>query len=145
MNTHKPVTCRSGVLARLLLVALAALSHSAIARGATDDCFWSPLGDGVNFAPFALANFKGNLIAGGVFRTVAGAASARIAQWDGTSWTPLGGGFEAGGTVLAMTMFNNQLIIGGSFLLPGTMNLSSIAQWDGVSYALLGAGTGLAV
>lgn len=60
----------------------------------------------------------GNLYAGGIFTTAGGVSAARIAQWDGSSWTNLGSGVN--NNILALTCDgSNNLYAGGYFTTAG--------------------------
>lgn len=76
--------------------------------------------------------------AGGAFDFAGGVVARNIAQWNGTAWSPLGGGRT--GSVAALTNFNNALIVAGSF-----GDGQDIARWDGASWTSLGGGVNNAV
>jgi hypothetical protein len=67
---------------------------------------WSSLGSGMNVSPLtgqvirALATFDDGsgsaLYAAGSFSVAGGVGARNIARWDGSSWSPLGEGFEYG-------------------------------------------------
>ena len=87
------------------------------------------------------------LCAGGEFTTAGGTAVNQIAQWDGSSWAPLGSG--VGGpdpSVLALTVFDDgggsALYAGGYFTSAGGVAANHVAKWDGSSWAALGSGLG---
>ena len=69
----------------------------------------------MNGAVYALASIKGVLYAGGSFTFAGMSTAANLAQYDGTTWTGLGGGVN--GLVYALASTNNQsaLAVGGSF------------------------------
>lgn len=75
------------------------------------------------------------LVAGGGFSTIGGVASHRVAQWNGTSWAPIGDlrtvGF--GNTSLkAMTTFDD-----GSGPALIVSDGTRVARWNGSTWALL--------
>ena len=80
------------------------------------------------------------LFAGGDFTGPGG--RNRIAKWNGTSWTSLGGGMDS--TVFALAVFDDgsgpALFAGGSFLNAGGFSRSRIAKWTGSSWTSLGSG-----
>jgi hypothetical protein len=102
---------------------------SCIARW--DGSSWGALGAGVGGTTgnrvFALTTFDdGNgpaLYAGGTFTTAGGVAANHVARWDGSGWSPLGGGVASSGSSLpqvrALTTFNDRtglaLYVGGTF------------------------------
>lgn len=78
------------------------------------------------------------LIAAGSFVVAGTRIVNNIAAWDGTSWTPLGHGFN--GSVSALAIFNGQLIAAGGFTFSGTQPCNRIARWDGATWQPLGTG-----
>ncbi len=82
-----------------------------------------PLNGGANSYVHALAEYNGQLIAGGDFTIAGGQSVNHIARWDGSNWTSLGGPF---GTVRLLTVFNGELIVSGGGSLLG--------RWNGTSW-----------
>ncbi len=86
------------------------------------------------------------LYAGGDFNEAGGVPIARIAKWDGSSWSPLGSGMND--AVFAITSFDDDgagphpaaLYAGGWFGTAGGVNARGIARWDGVSWSDVGGG-----
>jgi hypothetical protein len=119
---------------------------------------WSLLGPGTDGLVNALCVFDSDaegsqsprLIAGGEFDTIGGVAAARIASWDGSNWSPLGGGVggNVNALVNALTVYDEdgsgpaqaRLIAGGQFTAAGAVAASAIAGWDGAQWAALGTG-----
>lgn len=111
---------------------------------------WSSLGigaaNGLNNSVFALTVFQEtttpSLFAAGSFENAGGLAAKRIARWDGTSWSSVGGGADA--SVHAMTVFDDgdgpALYAGGLFLKAGGVPAKAIARWDGNAWSSLGTG-----
>ena len=135
--------------------AMAANGHVSRWDGAS----WSPLGSGMSttFNPsfvHALASFDDGsgpaLYAGGYFLSGGGApGTSAIARWDGSSWSGLAGGMDAGGSipsVTALTVFDDgsgtgpALYAGGRFTSAGGLPVNNIAKWDGTSWSTLGSG-----
>lgn len=87
-----------------------------------------------------LSNGADELYIGGSFTTAGAAAANRIAEWNGTGWTPLGGG--TAGSVLAMATFRGRLIAGGDFRRSAEPNapVHDIAGWDGAYLWPFGSG-----
>jgi hypothetical protein len=89
---------------------------------------WSALGAGMTVAatgnpPFvqALAVWGANLYAGGNFYTAGGLGVDSIAQWNGSSWSPLGLGVTGDlPWVVALAVSGTNLYVGGSFANAGT-------------------------
>ena len=83
------------------------------------------------------------LYAGGAFMQAGGSPASRIAKWDGTAWSEVGGG--ANGSVLAMAVFDDgtgpALYIGGQFtIVGGDVPANRVARWDGNTWSPLGEG-----
>jgi hypothetical protein len=96
---------------------------------------WSALGSGVSYGPngayvSALAVSGSTLYAGGLFTTAGGNPANYIAQWNGSSWSPLGSGVSGGdiyGTYVdALAVSGGTLYAGGDFTTAGT-NVSAHA------------------
>src|SRR5690606_16743164 len=104
---------------------------------------WSPIGSGFNSFVNSLAVYNGELIAGGWF-SIAGVRS--IARWDGSDWTPLGGGVglsdcpSCGADVSAMLVYNGELIAAGYFTVAGSTLANHIARWNGTNWSNLQGG-----
>lgn len=108
---------------------------------------WSALSDGIlNGSVTAFAVFDDGtgpaLYVGGLFNTAGGLPAEKIAKWDGSSWSEVGGGLDGG--VNALVVFDDgsgpALYVGGRFSLAGSNPANRIARWDGTSWSALGAG-----
>ena len=86
-----------------------------------------------------LLDGNGNLYAGGNFSTAGGVAALRVARWDGTVWSPVGGGFNNEVWALAMDSSGN-LYAGGNFTLAEGNAANYVAMWDGATWQALGNG-----
>ncbi|MBX2931940.1 MAG: hypothetical protein KF781_08355 [Chitinophagaceae bacterium] len=65
--------------------------------------------------------------------------SANIYQWDGSSWSVLGGGVN--GAVRVIAISGTDVYVGGGFTQAGgDASIQYIAKWDGSSWSALGAG-----
>ncbi|MEO6596538.1 MAG: hypothetical protein ABIP94_17440, partial [Planctomycetota bacterium] len=86
---------------------------------------------------------NGNLVAGGQFSTVGGAA-LHLALWDGVTWSALGsainGAFNQVQVSALTTMPNGDLVASGTFSFIGGVAARHIARWNGSSWSALGAG-----
>ena len=115
---------------------------------AWDGTSWSPLGAGVNGIVRALGAFDDGLgggpalYAAGDFTTAGGTPAARIARWNGVSWSPLGSGTD--GVVSSLAVFDDgggpALFAGGFFVNAGGVMASRIARWNGTSWTPVGSG-----
>lgn len=105
---------------------------------AFDGSAWSPLGNGLNGVPRALAVYQGDLIAGGAFTAAGDGPANHVARWDGARWSPLGEGFNM--QVHALAVYQDELYAGGWFTLNGTQ---SIARWDGSAWVPVGSGVSI--
>ena len=83
------------------------------------------------------------LYAGGGFLTAGGVSASRIAEWNGTHWSPLGSGLN--GFVAAMAVFDDgsgpALFVAGGFSQAGGQFARGIAKWNGTSWSALGNGS----
>jgi hypothetical protein len=78
----------------------------------------------MNSDVYALAVSGGTLYAGGSFSQAGGSAANNIAQWNGSSWLPLGSGMN--NSVKALAVSGSTLYVGGAFTTAGT-NVSAYA------------------
>lgn len=117
---------------------------------------WTAVGPGLADGPSvfpqvaALAVSDGNLYAGGYFETIGGALMNHIAKWNGTTWTALSSGLDAGnpGTfanISALAVSSTNLYAGGNFTRAGDRPANNIAMWDGNNWTPLGTGLGRAI
>ena len=106
---------------------------------------WQNLGTGISGGYTtprisALAEFNGDLVAGGDFLTLGGTNANCVARWDGTVWHPLGSGLD--GSPTALLNYNGGLVVVGWFSQAGGLSVPGVAIWDGQSWAALGNGPG---
>jgi len=73
--------------------------------------------------------YNNELVAGGTFSTAGGSPSLRTAKWNGSAWSPLGGGMNS--AVFSLAVYNGELIAGGTFSVAGGLPASHIAKWNG--------------
>lgn len=113
----------------------------------------------------SLAVFNRTLIVGGAFGSIqpptgpAIQSINNIAQWNGNSWSALGGGLMGDlcdpdvnndnvGNVNALVVWHNpvrrcdQLIAGGDFVTADWQPAHHVAAWDGATWSALDGGTG---
>ncbi len=116
---------------------------------------WSALGTGItpssptDYVACSATLPTGDLIVGGSFSFAGGGMANRIARWNGSAWSKLGGspldGGGANGDVVALTVRpNGDLIAGGYFTLmfnsSGAVNANRIARWNGTAWSAMGTG-----
>jgi hypothetical protein len=113
---------------------------------------WEAIGSGVNGAVFALEVLEGGdeggpaLVAGGSFSSAGSVSAARVAKWNGTSWSAMGTGM--GDTVMALARFRPpgestaRLFAGGQFTQSGSFftPLPFLAYFKSGSWWQLDAG-----
>jgi hypothetical protein len=107
---------------------------------------WSALSSGCNAPVLALtAHNPGagvSLYAGGLFTSAGGQACDHLSRWNGSSWTPVGGGMLSGSgpdiVVRALGSYDDgtgpALYVGGSFRIPrpfGEPAMLNVARWRG--------------
>jgi trimeric autotransporter adhesin len=100
---------------------------------------WSALGSGVppGFGAMimAMSGFDGGtgpaLYVGGLFTSAGGVAAANIARWDGSNWSPLGGGVNlpAGAFARFDDGAGEALYVGGGFTSALDSHDSYLAKW----------------
>jgi hypothetical protein len=111
---------------------------------------WSSVGNGIAAQTFAMCSFDpdadgpipARLFAGGSFSS-GNSPGNHIVQWDGTSWTDVGGGCN--NDVLALEVFDDgtgpALYAGGEFTTAGGAPANRLARWNGSAWSALGSGT----
>lgn len=83
--------------------------------------------------------WNGKLIYGGSFSHVNGVPASNVAQWDGTTWSPLGNGFN--NFVYALAVHNGELYAAGFFTASGATPLPGfMARWNGSAWVAVGTG-----
>ena len=133
---------RGGAIAVLVLGAGSAAAQCppqwvpqvGISGGTTPVIFsmvlWDPDGEGP--APEVL-------VAAGEFTTAGTTTVNNIATWDGSAWSALDGGMNAGVNSLAV-LASGELVAAGSFTVAGSTPANYIATWNGTSWSALGTG-----
>jgi hypothetical protein len=107
-----------------------------------DGTDWMPVGQGVNSNVTALAIVGSDVYAGGRFSSASGVSASRVARWNGSSWSAVGGGVTGTGnfSVSALANIGSQLYAAGNFTNAGGINVNRIARWDGANWSALGSG-----
>lgn len=97
-----------------------------------DGSNWYALGTGLNDYCRAIHEYNGNLIVGGKFTTADGVNCNKIAKWNGTTFYPMGLGFDGGGIdeyVKSATVWNGIFFAGGAYTQAEGGPMNYIAQW----------------
>ena len=123
-----------------------------------DGISWSSLGSGITTSlptltaiVWATCIFDDGtgpcLYAAGQFNKAGGLTCMNIARWDGTSWSPLGGGLGTSFTadaVYALAVYDDgtgpRLYAGGDFQSASGVPCSSLARWDGATWEPVSTG-----
>lgn len=152
MGTHTS-RIRSETRWASLFAGAAAAVGIACGPAMAQDCLWSALGEGVDRQVLELAVYDpGNgprLFASGFFdRLGSGAEAARIAQWDGSAWSPVGSGLvgdipDARGMLAFDDGTGEKLYVAGRFSSAGGVPANSFARWDGRRWEAVGSGMAL--
>lgn len=110
---------------------------------------WQSLGTGTQstipwqWGVFALQEMPGgSIVAGGQFDVVDGQAAYKVAQWDGTGWSPMGLGIEqldhTGQTSIVWDLqptANGELFAAGTFSSVSGRDGIGLARWNGASWS----------
>jgi hypothetical protein len=102
---------------------------------------WTGAGNGMDSYVWGSAVYNGKLFACGNFEHADGNTCLGIAQWDGTSWSDVGGGFQTNAfvhVVRGLIVFNNELIAGGYVDSAGGVAVNRVARWNGTSWSPMG-------
>ncbi len=101
---------------------------------------WYPLGTGLDDPSMqvpqaycrAIYEYNGDLIVGGHFTTADGVPAQKIAKWNGTNFTAMGGGFDGVGIdeyVKSAMTWNGIFFAGGAYTQAEGGPMNYIAQW----------------
>ncbi len=96
---------------------------------------------GLDFAVYAMQVYNGELYVGGGFTNTQGVADTRrIAKWDGTAWSSVGGGFIGQARVNCMAIYHGELYVGGRLGLPNSNNNNyyNLVKWNGTQWDSVG-------
>lgn len=96
---------------------------------------------GIDGSVNCMAVYNGELYVGGMFTQVQNTpGTLRIAKWNGTSWSSVGGGFIGQAYVNAMTVYQGELYVGGKLGLPNSTNNNyySLVKWNGTQWDSVG-------
>ena len=130
-----------GMVSRTAIVILAASGSLAmnVSSSTASDPAWLPLGSGTgNNVESMTVDGIGNVYIGGAFTTAGGESANRVAKWNGTSWSALGGGMNS--TVRALAVSGTTLYAAGAFTQADSQLVNYVAKWDGTSWSPLSTG-----
>lgn len=109
---------------------------------------WSALGNGLGGSfgsggdeVTELASFAGRLVVGGSFFNSGSQYISCLAEWNGVSWSAVGGGVDAPVTAISVTP-DGRVVAGGMFGWAGGLPFDHLALWDGANWSTLGTGIG---
>lgn len=123
-------------------LSIGGLPMHGVMRGA--GASWASMGGGVagpGGTVHALVRLpNGDVIAGGDFSVAGGGVADRVARWNGSSWTPIGGGTD-GPVYVLLPLPDGGFVAGGAFLAAGSVNVNYVARWTGSSWSSFGQGT----
>ena len=112
-----------------------------------DGFSWSGLGYGIgeywttSQGVRTLEWYDSKLVAGGYFLTAGDKYINSLAQFDGDSWSDLGGNSSTTFyNINDLLVKDGKLYAGGSFLNMGGVDANNIAVWDGSTWSNLGSG-----
>ncbi len=92
---------------------------------------------------------SGPIYAAGTFDLAGGNPAAKVARWDGQSWSALGTGIGAAtgdpfpAVVQALATFQGSLYAAGTFTRAGSIETRGIARWNGAEWSDVGGGLGV--
>jgi hypothetical protein len=127
---------------RLLAVGLLIFLSPLSVTQANDD-FWDPTfgTQGMNNKVFAITLDGEDVYVGGEF-TMAGALDVgRVAKWNGSSWSDVGGGVgepDSYHDVRALLFHEGVLYVGGNYQGAGNTGAINIARWNGSQWRMMG-------
>ncbi len=98
------------------------------------------MGLGLDSSVRAICIYRGDCVAGGLFKYSGPFPCPHIARFDTHSnqWETLGQGIN--GNVIAMVIYRDELIVAGNFQVGGQKACRNIARWNGSEWQSLGNG-----
>jgi hypothetical protein len=116
-------------------------ADGAVACRRYDGSAWQPVvGPGIAGDVRAATRSGGDVVLGGTFQAISGAAFGCIARWDGATFSPLGSGMTGISVDALLTLDNGDIVAGGSFVAAGGTTVNNIARWNGTTWLPLGGG-----
>jgi hypothetical protein len=92
-----------------------------------------------NGRAIAMVEWEGHLLVAGAFTMVNGQPCQRLATWDGSAWSPFGGGV-VGAEVRSLLADGDTLYAGGTFTAVGGVPANNVAAWSSGQWSGLGSG-----
>ena len=108
-----------------------------------DGVRWHAMGQGLGGLVFALAEYRGQLYAGGEMQVLATGEPATLAVWDGVEWSAVPGAPNAASIntprISALEVKDGVLYAGGNFDGSATIASPGVVAWDGQRWRAVGA------
>ncbi len=130
------------------ILASATLAFASLPAAAQDS--WSDQYDrpGLVGRVFALGQYQGDLVAGGLGLLGDGQEFGITARWDGARWQRMGAGIDSGTpgvpssayAVRDFVEYQGDLIAAGQFCCSGSQPVTNIARFDGSVWSQIGSG-----
>jgi hypothetical protein len=106
-----------------------------------DGSQWVPVnGPGIVGEVRAAVRSGNDMVIGGTFATISGAARNCIARWTGSTFAPLGTGMVGSSVDALVTLDNGDIVAGGNFVAAGGVAANHVARWNGTSWSAMGNG-----
>jgi hypothetical protein len=107
-----------------------------------DGTAWVPVASqGLQGEVRALTRSGSDVIVGGAIQATTGTALNGIAQWNGSTFEPLGAGISGSSVDALLTRANGDVVAGGTFFAAGGTATNNIARWNGSTWSAFGTGT----
>lgn len=142
------------LLARVSVVALVVAGSFMPAAEAAGPGGWDHVGTGATASAPALDNdvlalnteLPGQMLVGGKFTGAAGVLGRdRLASWNGSTWSTIGGPGALNGDVRALATAGGKIYVGGGFTDAGGVTTADrLAAWTGSAWVTVCNGTPLA-
>ncbi|MCA8951850.1 MAG: hypothetical protein KDE27_20235, partial [Planctomycetes bacterium] len=105
---------------------------------------WTTIGQPNEFVNSMAVLPGGDVVVGGSFTAIDVLQVARVARWNGTTWSALGAGITSANAIVwhVTGLPNGNVIAGGSFQAAGSVAVADIARFDGTNWSDMNGGTG---
>jgi hypothetical protein len=111
-------------------------SASHIAEWNNASNLWTNLGAGIRGTTpsvYSMVLSGTNLIVGGTFSVAGGDTAKNIALWNGTTWSPVGGGTDS--AINSLTIVGTNIYAAGKFTKAGGISTNHYARWNGTAWS----------